>query len=117
MNKQPVLALLSLLFVASVTSFPLNEPTLEGLSTESSHENEYIISEDFSDFDDSNNKIEDFVLGSPSPQITTTGFCYQKCKSDAPASCRNVTPNSLKKMAKGERNYCRMVCAAYNSKC
>jgi len=115
MNKQPVFALLSFLFVASVTSFPLNEPTLEGLSSESSHENEYIISEDFSD--NYNNKIEDFVLGSPPTQITTTGFCYQKCKSDAPASCRNVTPDSLKKMAKSERNYCRMVCKAYNSKC
>ena len=45
MNKLPVLALFSLLFVASVSSFPLSESTLEDLASESDyhHHNEHFV--------------------------------------------------------------------------
>lgn len=137
MNKLPVLALFSLLFVASVSSFPLSESTLEDLASESEyhhhhHHNEHFVDttedllgdedEDF-DFDDgldndfSNNKIEDFVLGSPSPRQVTSGACYQNCRKDALSKCKTATASTIKKFTKADLNYCIYACPTVNLKC
>lgn len=119
MNKLPVLALFSLLFVASVSSFPLQGLSLdsfdlpaqeEGLSAEDM-DNDYGI--DGLDSD----QIEDYVLGQPEPQRVTTGACYQKCKTGTSAKCINTTPKDIKKFTMGDRNYCVVACSIVNTNC
>ena len=103
MNKLPVLALFSLLLVASISSAPLIEPSLS------------LENQDFNE--DFTNHEEDFVLGSPSPQFATSGLCYQNCKKDTVSNCKNVSPSVYKKMTKGERNYCISICPLFNKNC
>lgn len=127
MNKSPVLALVSLFFVASVASFPLNEPTIEGFVNDLPlDQNEELTNyEDLSsnedlgdDFDiGDNSKIEDFVLGSPSPRTVTTGLCYQGCPKDTVSNCKNVPPNTFKYLTKAQRNYCISLCPVFNKRC
>ena len=137
MNKLPVLALFSLLFVASVSSFPLSESTLEDLASDSDyhhhHHNEHFVdtTEDFSgdededfDFDDgldndfSNNKIEDFVLGQPEPKKVFSGACYQSCKKGTNPKCLNTTPDIIRNnFVMADRNYCVNQCSVVNTLC
>jgi len=127
MNKLPVLALFSLLFVASVSSFPLSESTLEDLASESDyhHHNEHFVDTDeVFDFDDgldndfSNNKIEDFVLGQPEPKKVFSGACYQSCKKGTNPKCLNTTPDIIRKnFVMADRNYCVNQCSVVNTLC
>lgn len=118
MNKCPVLALVSLLFLASVSCFPLNEPIVESETSVQLTNNEdfYDIS-DIPEEDYSNDKIEDFVLGSPSPRTVNAGLCYQDCPKDTVSNCKNVPPNTFKYLTKGQRNYCSSLCKTRNIKC
>jgi len=133
MNKSPVLALVSLFFVASVASFPLNEPTIEGFvndlpldqneeltnyNEDFTNEDELLDDQDFGDdVDVGDSKIEDFVLGSPSPRTVTTGLCYQGCPKDTVSNCKNVPPNTFKYLTKAQRNYCISLCPVFNKRC
>lgn len=118
MNKRPVLALVSLLFVASVTCFPLNEPIVESEnSIELNNDEDFSDDFDIPDEDYSNDKIEDFVLGSPTPQTVTSGLCYQGCPKDTVSNCKNVPPDTFKYLTKGQRNYCSSLCKIRNIRC
>jgi len=131
MNKSPVLALVSLFFVASVVSFPLNEPTLSGLTSNSVMNQNLVDAEDIEDGSmnyednslsddlgtDNNEKIEKYVLGQPMPKRVTSGACYQQCKKTTPARCTKAVHNDVKKFTKGELNYCSFECGVVNTNC
>jgi len=114
MKKSSVLALVSLFFVASVASFPLNEPVTSSLTTD--YELNHDLVDDFEDgslSDDidteNNDKIEDFVLGQPMPKRVTSGSCYQQCKK--------AVHNDVKKFTIGELNFCIAECKVVNTNC
>lgn len=134
MNKSPVLALVSLFFVASVASFPLNEPTIDGFVNDLPlDQNEELTNynEDFTNedelFDDQdlgddvdvrdNNHIENFVLGHTMPTQVKTGACYQECKSTTDPTCKNAKPSDVKKFTMGQMNYCVYECSKVNTNC
>ena len=129
MYKSPVLALVSLFFVASVTSFPLNEPVSASLIADSKLHQDLVDSDDFSDdFEDgslsddlgteNNERIEKFVLGQPMPKQVTTGNCYQQCKSDTRSDCLTAKTNKdVRKYTMGTMNYCIAQCSVVNTNC
>ena len=128
MYKSPVLALVSIFFVASVASFPLNEPVSVGLSSDSELNQNLVDSEDFTnDFEDgslsddlgidNNEKIKKYVLGQPMPKPTTSGPCFQQCKSTTQPRCKNATQKDVKKYTMGELNYCVYECSVVNTNC
>ena len=131
MNKGSILALVSLFFVASVVSFPLNEPTLSGLTSHSVMNQNLVDAEDLEDGSmnyednslsddinvDNNEKIENFVLGQPMPKQVTTGACYQQCKSTTPTRCTKAVHNDVKKFTIGELNFCIAECKVVNTNC
>ncbi len=124
MNKSPVLALVSLFFVASVVSFPLNEPVSNDLSDSELSQNMVDV-DDFEDgslSDDlgteNNERIEKFVLGQPMPKQVTTGNCYQQCKSDTRSDCLTAKTNKdVRKYTMGTMNYCIAQCGVVNTNC
>jgi len=122
MKKSSVLALVSLFFVASVASFPLNEPVTSSLTTD--YELNHDLVDDFEDgslSDDidteNNDKIEDFVLGQPMPKRVTSGSCYQQCKNTTPTRCTKAVHNDVKKFTIGELNFCIAECKVVNTNC
>lgn len=122
MKKSRVLALVSLFFVASVVSFPLNEPVTSSLTTD--YELNHDLVDDFEDgslSDDvdteNNDKIEDFVLGQPMPKQVTSGSCYQQCKKTTPTRCTKAVHNDVKKFTIGELNFCIAECKVVNTNC
>ena len=124
MNKSPVLALVSLFFVASVVSFPLNEPVSNDLSDSELSQNMVDV-DDFEDgslSDDlgteNNERIEKFVLGQPMPKQVTTGNCYQQCKSNTRSDCLTAKTNKdVRKYTMGTMNYCIAQCGVVNTNC
>ena len=128
MNKSPVLALVSLFFVASVASFPLNEPISADLTNDSELNQNFLDIDDFEDniedgsFSDdigteNNERIEKFVLGQPMPKQVTTGNCYQQCKKTTPTRCTKAVHNDVKKFTIGELNFCIAECKVVNTNC
>jgi len=130
MKKSSVLALVSLFFVASVASFPLNEPVTSSLTTDSELNHDLVddfedgFEDDFEDgslSDDvdteNNDKIEDFVLGQPMPKRVTSGSCYQQCKKTTPTRCTKAVHNDVKKFTIGELNFCIAECKVINTNC
>ena len=133
MKKSSVLALVSLFFVASVASFPLNEPVTSSLTTDSELHQDLVDSEDFEDdfsddFEDgslsddlgteNNERIKKFVLGQPMPKQVTTGNCYQQCKSETRSECINAKTNKdVRKYTMGTMNYCIAQCGVVNTNC
>ena len=128
MNKSPVLALVSLFFVASVVSFPLNEPVSNDLSDSELSQNMVDVDDFFDDFEDgslsddlgteNNERIEKFVLGQPMPKQVTTGNCYQQCKSDTRSDCLTAKTNKdVRKYTMGTMNYCIAQCGVVNTNC
>ena len=115
MNKRPVFALLSLLFVASVSAIPINEPTLEGVTENSEEIADFSYDGVFNN--DIENKNENLVLSSQIPKTTNTGLCYQNCPKDTVSNCRMITKSVFKYMTKGERNYCLSICPLFNRNC
>ena len=122
MKKSSVLALVSLFFVASVVSFPLNEPVTSSLTTD--YELNHDLVDDFEDgslsddVDTENNKIEDFVLGQPMPKQVTSGNCYQQCKSTTRSECITAKTNKdVRKYTMGTMNYCIAECKVVNTNC
>ena len=124
MNKSPVLALVSLFFVASVVSFPLNEPVSNDLSDSELSQNMVDV-DDFEDgslSDDlgteNNERIEKFVLGQPMPKQVTTGNCYQQCKKTTRSECLTAKTNKdVRKYTMGTMNYCIAECGVVNTNC
>jgi len=115
MNKRPVFALLSLLFVASVSCIPLKEQTLEAVSDESEEIADFsyngVLSNNFE------NKNENFILGSSPPKTTTFGLCYQNCPKDTVSNCKIVPKSVFKYMTKVQRDYCLSICPLFNKNC
>ena len=130
MNKRPVFALLSLLFVASVSAIPINVPVTVSLTTDSELNHDLVdnFEDDFEDniedgslSDDigteNNERIEKFVLGQPMPKQVTTGNCYQQCKKTTPTRCTKAVHNDVKKFTIGELNFCIAECKVVNTNC
>lgn len=129
MNKSPVLAIVSLFFVASVMSAPLNEPVSNDLLVDSEFNQDFDDDNDFlDDFEDgslsddlgteNNERIENFVLGQPMPKRVTTGNCYQQCKSDTRSDCLTAKTNKdVRKYTIGTMNYCIAQCGVVNTNC
>jgi len=114
MNKRPVFALLSLLFVASVSAIPINEQNLEGVTENSEEIADFSYDGVFNNIE---NKNENLVLSSPIPKTTNTGLCYQNCPKNTVSNCRIVPKSVFKYMTKGERNYCLSICPLFNRNC